>query len=130
MIFISPATAGRSVIVPIFRCSASGHTWFIDSPLNCALPLHTFILCSGTGASLLCTLFWTRCFPLHTSAESYATWHIWVTSMGNVHKCIILTFPDPPCQPGQIFLVQNGLYMCPTYSTTCFMLNSHLWGVL
>ena len=41
----------------------------------------------------------------------------------------ILTFPDPPCQPGQIFLVQNGLYMCPTYSTTCFRLNSHLWGV-
>ena len=41
----------------------------------------------------------------------------------------ILTFPDPPCQPGQIFLVQNGLYMCPTYSTTCFMLKSHLWGV-
>ena len=56
-------------------------------------------------------------------------WHIGVTSMGNVHKCIILTFPDPPCQPGQIFLVQNGLYMCPTYSTTCFMLNSHLLGV-
>ena len=41
----------------------------------------------------------------------------------------ILTFPDPPCQPGQFFLVQNGLYMCPTYSTTCFMLKSHLWGV-
>ena len=41
----------------------------------------------------------------------------------------IWTFPDPPCQPGQIFLVQNGLYRCPTYSTTCFMLNSHLWGV-
>ena len=30
---------------------------------------------------------------------------------------------------GQIFLVQNGLYICPTYSTTCFMSNSHLWGV-
>ena len=55
--------------------------------------------------------------------------HIWVISMGNVQKCIILTFPDPPCQPGQIFLVQNGLYRCPTYSTTCFMSNSHLWGV-
>ena len=41
----------------------------------------------------------------------------------------IWTFPDPPCQPGQIFLVQNGLYRCPTYSTTCFMSNSHLWGV-
>ena len=26
-------------------------------------------------------------------------------------------------------LVQNGLYRCPTYSTTCFMLNSHLLGV-
>ena len=38
-------------------------------------------------------------------------------------------FPDPPCQPGQNFLVQNGLYRCPTYSTTCFMLNSHLLGV-
>ena len=30
-------------------------------------------------------------------------WHIWVISMGHVHQCIILTFPDPPCQPGQIF---------------------------
>merc|ERR1712055_1173975 len=40
----------------------------------------------------------------------------------------ILTFPDPPCQPGQIFLVQNGFYSCPTYSTTCFMLNSHPGG--
>ena len=29
-----------------------------------------------------------------------------------------LTFPDPPFQPGQIILVQNGLYRCPTYSTT------------
>ena len=38
----------------------------------------------------------------------------------------ILTFFDPPCQPGQIFLVQNSLYRCPTYSTTCFMWNSHL----
>ena len=37
----------------------------------------------------------------------------------------ILTFFDPPCQPGQIFLVQNSLYRCPTYGTTCFMLNSH-----
>ena len=41
----------------------------------------------------------------------------------------ILTFFDPPCQPGQFFLVQNSLYRCPTYSTTCFMLNSHLLGV-
>ena len=41
----------------------------------------------------------------------------------------ILTFPDPPCQPGQFFLVQNGLYRCLTCSTTCFMLNSYLWGV-
>ena len=55
-------------------------------------------------------------------------WHIWVISMGNVQKCTILTFPDPPCQPGQNFLVQNGFYMCPTYSTTCFMWNSPLGG--
>ena len=27
----------------------------------------------------------------------------------------ILTFFDPPCQPGQFFLVQNDLYRCPTY---------------
>ena len=33
----------------------------------------------------------------------------------------ILTFFDPPCQPGQIFLVKNSLYRCPLYSTTCFM---------
>merc|ERR1712004_527930 len=41
----------------------------------------------------------------------------------------ILTFFDPPCQPGQIFLVKNSLYRCPLYSTTCFMVNSHLLGV-
>ena len=40
----------------------------------------------------------------------------------------ILTFFDPPCQPGQIFLVQNSLYRCPTYRTTCFKFNSHLSG--
>ena len=56
-------------------------------------------------------------------------WNIWVISMGHVHQCIILTFPGPSCQLGQIFLVQNGLYRFPTYSTTCFMSNSHLWGV-
>ena len=28
----------------------------------------------------------------------------------------------------KFFLVQNGLYSCPTYSTTCFMLNSHPGG--
>merc|ERR1712155_496302 len=36
--------------------------------------------------------------------------------------------PWPLLPTGQIFLVQNGLYRCPTYSTTCFMSNSHLWG--
>ena len=40
----------------------------------------------------------------------------------------ILTFPDPHCRPGQIFVVQNGVYMCPTYSTTCFKFNQHLRG--
>ena len=40
----------------------------------------------------------------------------------------ILTVPDPPCQLGQIFMVRNGLCRCPTYSTTYFMFNSHLWG--
>ena len=54
----------------------------------------------------------------------FCTWPIEMTQM-----CHILTFPGPSCRPGQIFLVQNGLYMCPTYSTTCFMSNSHLWGV-
>ena len=53
----------------------------------------------------------------------WCTWPIEMTQM-----CHILTFPDPPCQPSQIFLVQNGLYRCPIYSTTCFMSNSHLWG--
>ena len=40
----------------------------------------------------------------------------------------ILTFPDPPCQLGQIFMVPNGLYKCPTNSTTYSMFNSHLLG--
>ena len=40
----------------------------------------------------------------------------------------ILTFPDPPCQLGQIFVVPNGLYSCPAHSTTHFMFNSHLLG--
>ena len=34
-----------------------------------------------------------------------------------------------PLPTRSIFLVQNSLYRCPTYSTTCFMLNSYLWGV-
>ena len=39
-------------------------------------------------------------------------------------------FPSliPPCQVSQIFMVQNESYRCPTYSTTYFMLNSHLLG--
>ena len=41
----------------------------------------------------------------------------------------ILTFPDPHCQPGQIFVVQNGVYICPAYSTTCFKFNQHPRGV-
>ena len=53
-------------------------------------------------------------------------WCPWPIEM--TQKCHILTFPGPSCRPGQIFLVQNGLYRCPTYSTTCFMSNSHLWG--
>ena len=38
----------------------------------------------------------------------------------------ILTFFDSPCKLDQIFLVQNGLHRCPTYSALCFMFNSHL----
>ena len=52
----------------------------------------------------------------------------WVYSASHILGHI-LTFSDPPSQPGQIILVQNDLKMCPTYSTTCFMFNSHLWGV-
>ena len=33
----------------------------------------------------------------------------------------------PPSQSDQIFMVQNGIYRCPAYSTTCLMFNSHLW---
>ena len=54
--------------------------------------------------------------------------HLCTFPIEMTQMCHILTFPGPPCRPGQIFLVQNGLYMCPTYSTTCFMSNSHLWG--
>ena len=38
----------------------------------------------------------------------------------------ILTFPGPCCRLGRIFMVQNGWYRCPAYSTTCFMLDPHL----
>ena len=40
----------------------------------------------------------------------------------------ILTLPHPSCQPGQIFVVQNGLYMCPAYSTTCLSSTSFSGG--
>ena len=44
------------------------------------------------------------------------------------HSGADFTFPDLPCQLGQIFMVPNGLYRCPTHSTTYFMFNSHLLG--
>ena len=52
----------------------------------------------------------------------------WVYSVSRILGHI-LTFYDPPSQPGQIILVQNDLYRCPTYSTICVMFTSHLWGV-
>ena len=54
--------------------------------------------------------------------------HLCTFPIEMTQMCHILTFPGPSCRPGQIFLVQNGLYRCPTYSTTCFMLNSHPGG--
>ena len=49
--------------------------------------------------------FWTKKIWLgrQEGPGKVKIWHIWVISMGHVHQCIILTFPDPPCQPGQIF---------------------------
>ena len=43
-------------------------------------------------------------------------------------KVQIYTF-GPSCRPGWIFMVRNGWYRCPAYSTKCFRFNSHLWGV-
>ena len=44
--------------------------------------------------------------------------------------CHILTLPGLSCRNGRIFMVQNGWYRCPAYSTTCFVFNRHLWGYL
>ena len=41
----------------------------------------------------------------------------------------LLTVFGPSCRPDRIFMVQNGWYRCPTYSTTCFMFDPHLWGL-
>ena len=41
---------------------------------------------------------------------------------------MFLTFPGPPCQPGQFFGLKRLVQMSHIY-TTCFMLNMHLWGV-
>ena len=41
----------------------------------------------------------------------------------------ILAVFDPSCQPGRIFMVQNGWCSCPAYSTTCFMLDPYLKGL-
>ena len=49
----------------------------------------------------------------------------WIYSASRI-LCHILTFSDPSSQPGQTIFLQNDLKRCPTYSTTCFMLNSHL----
>ena len=54
-------------------------------------------------------------------------WYTWTINM--TQMCHILTFPGPSCQPGRIFMVQNGWYRCPAYSSTCLMFNPHLWGV-
>ena len=32
----------------------------------------------------------------------------------------------PLLRPGRIFMVKNGWYRCPAYSSTCFMLDPHL----
>ena len=42
----------------------------------------------------------------------------------------ILMFFDPPLPTQSNFLAKNSLYRCPTYSISCFMLNSQLLGVL
>ena len=52
----------------------------------------------------------------------------WLGSMRLKYQRPYIDLAWPPCQPGQIILVQNGLYRCPIYSTTCFMFNSHLVG--
>ena len=40
-----------------------------------------------------------------------------------------MTVPDPPCQPGPIFLARNAFKLCPMNSSTSFVFNSHLYGV-
>ena len=39
---------------------------------------------------------------------------------------LILTFFDPPRQPGPIFLAQNAFKLCPINSSTSFTFNLHL----
>ena len=75
--------------------------------------------------------FWTKKIWLGWQGGSgkVKIMHLCTFPIEMTQMCHILTFPGPSCRPGQIFLVKNGLYMCPTYSTTCFMSNSHLWGV-
>ena len=46
-----------------------------------------------------------------------------------IHSGLYFDLPWPPLPSQSIFLVQNGLYRCPTYSITCFMFISYLWGV-
>ena len=43
-----------------------------------------------------------------------------------LQKYPILAVFGPSCRPSQFFMVQNCWYRCPTYSTTCFMLDPHL----
>jgi len=52
---------------------------------------------------------------------------IWPINVTQI--CHILTFHGPFCRPGWIFMVQDGWYRWPTYSTTCFIFDPHLWGV-
>ena len=54
-------------------------------------------------------------------------WYTWPINITQV--CHILIFPGPACRLCWIFMVQNGWYRSPAYSTTWFMFDTHLWEV-
>ena len=70
--------------------------------------------------------FWVIWTNLDQKWKKWVFHQKWPTHRAKVIFWLISAIPERPRQPGPIFLVQNGVYICPRHRSICFMLNLHL----